>query len=99
MDFMSIRRESERLVVRPMRKDDFETILESLKSQGTRQNKYEEEIELTDIFTESFCKETADTLEQYAKSDRAYEFRAFKKEDGSYIGGVIIKTIKRGHFQ
>lgn len=96
---MSIRRESERLIVRPMREDDFKTILESLKGQGTRQNKHEEETELTDVFTESFCKETADTLEQYAKSDRAYEFRVFKKEDGSYIGGVIIKTIKRGHFQ
>lgn len=31
MDFMSIRRESERLVVRPMREDDFENILDSLK--------------------------------------------------------------------
>lgn len=100
MDFMSIIRESERLVVRPMREDDFETILASLKGQGTQQNKYdEEELELTDVFTEAFCKETADNLEQYAESDRAYEFRVFKKEDGSYIGGVIIKTIKRGHFQ
>ena len=26
-------------------------------------------------------------------------FRAFKKEDGSYIGGVIIKTILRKNFQ
>jgi len=99
MDFMSIRRESERLMVRPMREDDFKTILESLKGQRTPQNKHEEETELTDVFTEDFCKETADTLEQYAKSDRAYEFRVFKKEDGSHIGGVIIKTIKRGHFQ
>lgn len=31
MDFMSIRRESERLVVRLMREDDFENILDSLK--------------------------------------------------------------------
>ncbi len=80
MDFMSIRRESERLVIRPMREDDFETILDSLKGQGTQQNKYDgEELELTAVFTEAFCKETADTLEQYAKSDRAYEFKVFKK--------------------
>lgn len=99
MDFISIRRESERLVVRPMKEDDFETILEGLKGQGARQNKYEEETELTDVFTEALCKETADALEQHAKSDRGYEFKVFKKQDGSYIGGVIIKTIKRGHFQ
>lgn len=99
MDFMSIRKESERLMVRPMREDDFEIIWHGLKGQGIRQNKYEEETELTDVFTGAFCKDTVDNLVQYAKSDKAYEFRVFKKEDGSYIGGVIIKTIKRGHFQ
>jgi len=31
MDFMSIRREYESVVVRPMREDDFENILGSLK--------------------------------------------------------------------
>ncbi len=31
MDFMSIRREYESVVVRSMRKDDFENILDSLK--------------------------------------------------------------------
>lgn len=97
---MRIRRESQRLVVRPMRDEDFETIQCGLKGQGALQNKYDgEEIELTDIFTESFCKETANTLEQHAKSDRAYEFKVFKKEYGSYIGGVIVKTIKRRNFQ
>ncbi|MBU3203582.1 GNAT family N-acetyltransferase [Clostridium algidicarnis] len=99
-DFMSIKRESERLVVRPMKEDDFKTIMDSLKGQGTQKNKYdEEELELTDVFTEAFCKETADNLVQYAKNDKAYEFRVFKKDDGSYIGGVIIKTIKRRNFQ
>lgn len=99
-DYMSIRGESQRLVVRPMKDKDFEAIQCGLKGQGAQQNKYdEEELELTDVFTESFCKETADTLEQHAKSDRAYEFKVFKKEDGSYIGGVIVKTIKRRNFQ
>lgn len=99
MEFMSIRRESERLVVRPMTHTDFETILKGLKDQAPRQNRHEEETELTDSFTEDFCKETADKLEQYAKNDRCYEFRVFKKEDGIYVGGVIVKTIKRGGFQ
>ena len=40
---MSIRRESERLVVRPMREDDYKTIRDGLKGQGTQQNKYDEE--------------------------------------------------------
>jgi|GEM_PF-3274874 len=57
MDFMSIIRETERLVVRPMMEEDFETILQGLKGQKPRQNKHEEETELTDFFTEDFCKE------------------------------------------
>lgn len=100
IDFMNIKRESQRLVIRPMIEEDFETIKYSLKGQRAQQNKYDdEELELADIFTEDFCKKTADTLLEYAKSDTAYEFRAFKKEDGSYIGGAIIKTIKRRNFQ
>jgi len=100
VDFMSIRRESERLVVRAMREDDFETVRDGLKGQGALQNKYDgEEFELTDVFTEAFCKDTVDKLVEYAKSDKGYELRVFNKEDGSYIGGVIIKTILRRDFQ
>lgn len=100
MDFMSIIRESERLVVRPMEEEDFEIILEGLKGQGIQKNKYDdEEIELASNFTEDLCKETVSVLREYAKKDSGYEFRVFKKDDGRYMGGVIIKTIKRGHFQ
>lgn len=83
-----------------MKENDFKTILNSLNDQGAQQNKYdEEELELTDVFTEAYYKQIVDTLAQYAKSDKAYEFRVFKKEDESYIGGVIIKIIKRRNFQ
>lgn len=99
MEFMNIRGESERLIVKAMREEDFETILEGLKGQGPRQNIHEEETELTEYFTEEFCKDYVAKCLEGSNSDRFYEFRVYKKEDGSYIGGVIVKTIKRGDFQ
>lgn len=100
IDYMNIGRETQRLIIRPATEEDFEIIRDGLKGQKAKRNKYDdEELELTDIFTEDFCKRIVDTLIQHAKSDKAYEFRVFKKSDGSYIGGVIIKTILRRNFQ
>lgn len=100
IDYMNIIRETQRLVIRPTREEDFVTIRDGLRSQGSQQNKYDdEEQELADNYTEEFCKRNVESLKQYAESDKAYLFRAFKKIDGEYIGGVIIKTILRKDFQ
>lgn len=100
IDYMNISRETQRLIIRPTTEEDFKIIRDGLKGQKAKQNKYDdEELELADIFTEDFFKRIVDTLIQHAKSDKAYEFRVFKKSDGSYIGGVIIKTILRRNFQ
>lgn len=100
IDCININRESERLILRPNKESDFLVILDGLKGQGVQKNKYdEEELELADIYTEEFCKKNVANLIQYAKNDKAYFFRIFSKADGSYIGGVIIKTIMRNNFQ
>lgn len=100
VDFMSISRETQRIIIHPTREEDFVAIRDGLNGQKVQQNKYDdEELELADVYTETFCKNNVDTLIQYAKDDKAYLFRTFKKEDGSYIGGVIIKTILRKNFQ
>jgi RimJ/RimL family protein N-acetyltransferase len=100
IDYINISRETPRLVIRPTREADFVTIRDGLKGQGAQKSKYDdEELELADAYTEDFCRNNVATLTQYAESDKAYLFRAFKKVDGSYIGGVIIKTILRKNFQ
>jgi [ribosomal protein S5]-alanine N-acetyltransferase len=100
LDYININRESERLILRPTKESDFLVIRDGLKGQGVQKNKYdEEELELTDTYTEGFCKKNVANLIQYAKNDKAYFFRIFSKADGSYIGGVIIKTIMRNNFQ
>lgn len=100
IDFINISRESQRLIIRPTKEGDFVTIRDGLIGQGVQKNKYDdEELELADRYTEAFCKNNVDTLKQYAENDKAYLFRVFKKDDGSYIGGVIIKTILRKNFQ
>lgn len=100
IDYINISRKSKRIIIRPTEESDFATIRDGLKGQEVQKNKYDdEELELADIYTEAFCKSNVDNLIQYAENDKAYLFRAFKKEDGSYIGGVIIKTILRNNFQ
>lgn len=100
IDYMNIIRETKRLVIRPTRETDFAAIRDGLKGQGEQQSKYDdEELELADIYTEAFCKNNVGTLIQYSLNDQAYLFRVFKRADGGYIGGVIIKTIVRKNFQ
>lgn len=100
IEFMNIVRKTERLIIRPTREDDFEIIGAGLKGQLSQQNKYDdEELELVDIYTEAFCKHNVENIKQSAINDKAYLFRVFKRNDGAYIGGVIIKPILRKHFQ
>lgn len=100
INYTNIIRETQTIVIRPAREDDFITIRDGLKGQGIQQNKYDdEELELTNNYTEVFHKNNIESLKHYAKSDKAYLFRVFKKKDGRYIGGVIIKTILRKDFQ
>jgi [ribosomal protein S5]-alanine N-acetyltransferase len=100
IDYMNIIKETQRLIVRPTREEDFMIIRSGLKGQGKQKSKYDdEELELLEQYTESFCKNNVNSLIQYAKDDKAYLFRVFKKAEGTYIGGVIIKTIQRKNFQ
>jgi RimJ/RimL family protein N-acetyltransferase len=100
IEFMNIIRETERLIIRPTREDDFEIISTGLKGQLAKQNKYDdEELEFVDIYTKAFCKHNVESIKQSAINDKAYLFRVFKRDDGAYIGGVIIKPILRKHFQ
>lgn len=100
MEYLNIVRKSERIMVRPIKIEDFQTVRRSLDSQKTKQSKYdEEELDLIGTFTEVLCAETINHLVDNAKNDKAYEFRAFHSNSGSYLGGVVIKTILRKQFQ
>lgn len=100
IDFNKISRETQRLVVRPTREDDYKIIRNSLLGQREQQNRYDdEESKLANIYTKAFCKSNVETIKQSAMDDNFYLFRAFKKNNGKYIGGVIVKTILRKDFQ
>src|SRR5687768_14376441 len=100
INYSDIIRETRSLVIRPTEEEDFEAIRDGLKGQGEQKSKYDdEEMDLTEEYTESFCKNNVQALMQYAKEDKAYLFRVFKRKEGTYIGGVIIKTILRKDFQ
>ena len=98
--YISTYGESEKLIIRAIAEEDFEVIAYGLNGQGKKKNRFdEEEIDLALKYTKDFCKTNVRNLISYAEDDKAYMFRAFKKEDNSYIGGVIIKTILRKNFQ
>lgn len=100
IDFLNINKISERLTLRPTKFEDFKTMLDGLNGQKPAQHKYDDdEIGLGNIYTEDFCKKSADRCRQFGEADKSYLFRVYKNEDGSYIGGVIIKTILRQHYQ
>lgn len=100
IDYINIIRETSRLIIRPMREKDFESIRNGLNGQYDQKNKYDdEELSLKDNYTKDFCKNSVESHKNYAKIDKGYEFSVFKKSDGEYIGGVIIKTISRKYFQ
>ena len=99
-DFINIIRETDRLVIRPMRESDFETVYNGLKNQRSSQNKYDdEEIDSAAAYSENMCVINTAKAIQSAEKDQAYLFRAFKKSDNTYVGGIIIKTIQRKNFQ
>lgn len=99
-DFINIIRETDRLVIRPMREPDFETVYNGLKSQHSPKNKYDdEEIDSAAGYSENVCAIYVAKAIQSAEKDQAYLFRAFKKSDNTYVGGIIIKTIQRKNFQ
>lgn len=100
VDFINITRETQRLIIRPTREEDFGAILEGLKDQEPKQSICgDEELELAGNHTEAFFNKSVQNLKQAAEEDRTYLFRVFKKEKTSYIGGVIIKTIFRKEYQ
>ncbi len=99
-EFSLIQKETDRLVIRPCRIEDYHIRKLNLKNQLEQASKYDEdEIDLYEHFTEELCLKFAENGEINAKNDKQYLFSVFNKENGDYIGAVIIKTIKRQDFQ
>ncbi|AGF55153.1 RimJ/RimL family protein N-acetyltransferase [Clostridium saccharoperbutylacetonicum] len=100
IDYEKIIRKTDRLIIRPMQKEDFLIVKENLDEQGSQKNKYdEEEIEFVHNYTEEVFEKHLKASREYSTNDNAYTFKVFKKSDGKYIGGIIIKTIQRKNFQ
>jgi len=99
-EYTTINRDTNDLIVRAGKSEDFMTIMKSLQAQKPQQNKFDdEEIELAERYTQEFCDNNIEFLKDYAKEDKGYLFRVFHKQEGSYLGGVIIKPIARDEFQ
>ncbi|UNK17208.1 GNAT family N-acetyltransferase [Paenibacillus sp. N3/727] len=90
--------ETERLVIRPYRNDDYKNWLYQYESRMPSQHKYDEGIIDMSICTEDWFIQLVEKQQQLAKNDTAYVFGVFRKEDNSHIGVIDFTTLMRDDF-
>lgn len=91
--------ETERLVIRPLNKDDYENWLNEHENRYPSQNRHDEgKVDMSEYTMEWFHK-LIGNHQELALSDVAYVFGVFRKEDGIHLGMVDFLTLARGEFQ
>lgn len=91
--------ETERLVIRPFQKKDFENWLAQHKNRLPSQYKYDNgKSDMSDC-TEEWFDDMVEQHQQLISSDKDYIFGVFNKENGDHIGSIDISTLMRYDFQ
>ena len=95
-----IQSETERLVLRPLQKQDYGLWLEGCYGRLPSQYKYDDEkMDLSGCTQEKFNNDVVAKLQRLANQDEAYVFGVFRKSDQKHIGKVEFCTIMRDEFQ
>ena len=91
--------ETERLIIRPLQKGDYENWLHEFKQRNPSQNRHDQgQIDMSECTLEWFCH-LVERQQQLALTDTAYIFGVFKKEEGTHLGMVDFSTLARDEFQ
>ncbi|WP_205092511.1 GNAT family N-acetyltransferase [Thalassobacillus pellis] len=99
MNELKLQSETERLVLRPLQKEDYERWLEGFRDRLPSQYKYDGDgIDLNGWTKEEFHDVVA-KYQGLADHDEAYVFGVFRKSDQKHIGKVEFCTIMREEFQ
>lgn len=91
--------ETERLLIRPLKKADYENWLNEFENRYPSQHRHDKgKIDMSEC-TQEWFKNLVDKHQELALTDTAHVFGVFRKEDGTHLGMVDFSTIARDDFQ
>lgn len=91
--------ETERLVVRPLQKADYENWLNEFENRYPSQHRHDKgKIDMSECTREWF-NSLVDKHQELALTDTAHVFGVFRREDGVHLGMVDFSTLARDDFQ
>ncbi|MFS0782571.1 GNAT family N-acetyltransferase [Bacillus sp. 1P06AnD] len=91
--------ETDRIMVRPLKKGDYSKWLEGFKQRSPSMHKHDKgRLDMSECTEEWFFR-LVDKHQRLAFEDIAHVFAVFRKEDGSHIGMIDFSTLDRDSFQ
>lgn len=91
--------ETERLIVRSLKKEDYHNWLREFESRSTSHHRHDEgKIDMSDC-TEEWYMNLIDKHRELATNDIAYIFGVFRKSDNKHLGMIDFSTLERMDFQ
>ena len=94
-----IQLETERLIVRPLKKEDFQNWLTEFESRNPSQHRHDEGQKDMSECTEEWFVQLIEKHQGLAANDSAYIFGVFRKSDNKHIGMIDFSTLERMDFQ
>lgn len=91
--------ETERLIIRSLKKDDYENWINSFENRYLSQNRHDKgKIDMSECTLEWF-HELVNKHQKLARSDNTYIFGVFHKLKGTHLGMIDFSTLARDDFQ
>lgn len=91
--------ETDRLVIRPLEREDYTPWITEFENRFPSQHKYDEgKIDMS-VCTKDWFGDLVDNHQRMALDDKVYVFGIFRKEDKIHIGSIDFSTIMREDFQ
>ncbi|AWE07389.1 GNAT family N-acetyltransferase [Lysinibacillus sp. 2017] len=91
--------ETERLVIRPLKKTDYENWLKEFENRYPSQNRHDQgKLDMSECTLEWFCH-LVDKHQELALTDTTYIFGVYSKEEGTHLGMIDFSTLTRDDFQ
>lgn len=99
MEKFDYRSETERLIIRPLQKDDYINWLNEFENRFPSQYRHDQgKVDMTEC-TRDWFHHLVDRHQELACTDAVYVFGVFRKEDGTHLGTIDIATLARANFQ
>ncbi|WP_226035254.1 GNAT family N-acetyltransferase [Aquibacillus saliphilus] len=91
--------ETERLVIRPLNKQDYQNWLNEFKKREPSQHRYDKgKVDMSECTYQWFVH-LVDKHQELALTNIAHVFALFRKDDGTHVGMVDFSTLARDEFK